>query len=110
MAKLTIYGHLVRKAPVLIGVFLDKKSMYHQIKDHQSAGACLQNMMLCAYSLGLGTCWLGEILKNEKEVKELLGLTPSEYEMVALLAIGYPNDKSKRTGRKPLSEFLLKEI
>ncbi len=110
LAKLTIYGHLVRKAPVLIGVFLDKKSMYHQIKDHQSAGACLQNMMLCAYSLGLGTCWLGEILKNEKEVKELLGLTPSEYEMVALLAIGYPNDKSKRTGRKPLSEFLLKEI
>lgn len=84
--------------------------MYHQIKDHQSAGACLQNMMLAAHSLGLGTCWLGEILKNEEKVKEVLGLAKEAYEMCALLAVGYPADKSKRTGRHPLSTFILKEM
>lgn len=110
LSKLTIYKELVRRAPVLIGVFLEKRAMYHQIKDHQSAGACLQNMMLAAYGLGLGSCWLGEILKNEDKVKEVLGLPPDEYEMVALLSVGYPDDKSKRAGRNPLSTFILKEL
>ncbi len=110
LSKLTIYKELVRRAPVLIGVFLEKRAMYHQIKDHQSAGACLQNMMLAAYSLGLGTCWLGEILKNEDKVKEILGLPSDEYEMVALLSVGYPDDKSKRAGRNPLETFILKEL
>ncbi|MGB9762203.1 MAG: nitroreductase family protein [Caldimicrobium sp.] len=110
LSKLTIYKELVRRAPVLIGVFLEKKAMYHQIKDHQSAGACLQNMMLAAYALGLGTCWLGEILKNEDKVKEILGLPPQEYEMVALLSVGYSDDKSKRAERNPLSTFILKEL
>lgn len=110
LANLSIYSQMIKKAPVLIGVFLEKKSMYHQIKDHQSAGACLQNMMLAAHSLGLGTCWLGEILKNEDKVKEILGLPIEEYEMCALLAVGYPNDKSKRTGRNPLSSFILREV
>lgn len=110
ISKLTIYSGLVKRAPVLIGVFLEKKAMYHQIKDHQSAGACLQNMMLAAYSLGLGTCWLGEIVKNEEKVKALLELPQEEYELCAFLALGFPNDKSKRAGRKPLSTFILKEL
>lgn len=110
LSKLSIYSQLIKRAPVLIGVFLEKKSMYHQIKDHQSAGACIQNMMLAAHSLGLGTCWLGEILKNENKVKEILGLPIDEYEMCALLAVGYPDDKSKRAGRNPLHTFILKEV
>ncbi|MCS7199190.1 MAG: nitroreductase [Caldimicrobium sp.] len=110
LSKLTIYSGLVKRAPVLIGVFLDKRAMYHQIKDHQSAGACLQNMMLIAHSLGLGTCWLGEILKNEAKVLEILELPSEEYELCAFLAVGYPNDKSKRAGRNPLHTFILKEL
>lgn len=66
-------------------------------------------MMLMAYALGLGTCWLGEILKNEDKVKEALGLPVSDFEMVAMLALGYPDDKSKRTERFPLETFVLKE-
>ncbi len=110
ISELTKYKEIVENAPVLIGVFLHKKTMYHQIKDHQSAGACIQNMLLSAYALGLGTCWLGEILKNEDKVKEVLGLPKDEYEMCALIAIGYPNDKSKRKGRYPLEHFVIKEV
>ncbi len=110
LSKLSHYSQMIKKAPVLIGVFLEKKAMYHQIKDHQSAGACIQNIMLAAHSLGLGTCWIGEILRNEDRVKEILGLHKEEYEMCALLAVGYPDDKSKRAGRNPLSTFILKEM
>ncbi len=110
LAELTRYREVILGAKVLIAVFLDKKVMYHQIKDHQSAGACLQNMLLSAHALGLGACWLGEILKNEDKVKEVLGLNPEDYEMCALLSLGYPNDKSQRKGRHPLEHFILKEI
>jgi nitroreductase len=110
LAELTKYKDIVKNAPVLIGVFLEKEAMYHQIKDHQSAGACIQNMLLAAHALGLGSCWLGEILKNEEKVKEVLGLPTDKYEMCALISIGYPEDPSKRKGRYPLEHFLLKNL
>ncbi len=110
LASLTRYKEIVKNAPVLIALFLERDKMYHQIKDHQSGGACLQNMMLMATALGLGTCWLGEILKNEEKVKEILGLEKDKYELVAILAVGYPDDSSPRKGRNPLESFILKQI
>ncbi|QJA06611.1 nitroreductase family protein [Thermosulfurimonas marina] len=109
LAELTRYGEIIRRAPVVIAVFLDQAVMYHQIKDHQSAGACLQNMLLAAHALGLGGVWLGEILKNADRVREVLGL-PEGLELAAVVALGYPNDRRKRAGRKPLETFILKEI
>ncbi|MCS7279486.1 MAG: nitroreductase family protein [Thermodesulfobacteriaceae bacterium] len=110
LSELTKYKHLILEAPVLIGVFLDKDKMYHQIKDHQSAGACIQNILLSAHALGLGTCWIGEILKNEEKVKEVLELPSSKYELCAIVAVGYPDDPSERAQRAPLKNFILKEF
>ncbi|RUM89384.1 MAG: nitroreductase family protein [Thermodesulfatator sp.] len=109
LAQLTRYGEIIRRAPVVISVFLDKAVMYHQIKDHQSAGACLQNILLAAHALGLGGVWLGEILKNADRVREVLEL-PEGLELAAVVALGYPHDRRKRAGRKPLETFILKEI
>ncbi|QER41446.1 nitroreductase family protein [Thermodesulfobacterium sp. TA1] len=110
LAELTRYQEIVKRAPVLIGVFLDREKMYHQIKDHQSAGACIQNILLAAHASGLGACWLGEILKNEEKVKEVLSLPKDKYELSAFIALGYPNDQSQRTSRHPLESFILKEL
>ncbi|NPA40046.1 MAG: nitroreductase family protein [Thermodesulfobacteria bacterium] len=110
LAKLTKYSHIVEGASCLIVVLLDKSVMYHQIKDHQSAGACIQNILLGAWALGIGSCWLGEILKREKEVKETLGLDPDAYELSAVIALGYPDDDSPRKGRHPLNHFILKKF
>ncbi|WP_028841760.1 nitroreductase family protein [Thermodesulfobacterium hveragerdense] len=110
LAALTRYHEIVKKASVLIGVFLDKDRMYHQIKDHQSAGACIQNILLAAHASGLGACWLGEILKNEEKVKEVLSLPKEKYELAAFIALGYPDDQSKRASRQPLENFIIKEI
>ncbi|MDY7002349.1 MAG: nitroreductase family protein, partial [Thermodesulfobacteriota bacterium] len=105
----TKYAHIVKAARTLIAVFLEKRAMYHSMKDHQSAGACIQNMLLAAHALGLGAVWLGEIVGREAEVLEVLGLNQDAYQFMAVLALGraaHPGASS----RKPLSELLLEEI
>lgn len=60
----------------------------------QDLGACTQNMMLMATSMGLGTCWLG-IHHNEvveEKINRLLQI-PSNQTVFALLSIGYSDEK-----------------
>ncbi len=108
ISELTKYQRIIEDAPVIIGVFLDNDSLYHREKDIQSVGAALQNMLLMAHSLGLGAVWLGEILKNGAQLCKLLEL-PDRYELMAVIATGYPavDLKSKETTRKPLDELVL---
>ncbi|MGA1874412.1 MAG: nitroreductase family protein [bacterium] len=108
LAELTKYGQIIRMAPACIGVFLDKRDMYHEIKDYQAVGACLQNMLLAAHALGLGAVWLGEIMKHGDRIRELLGL-PQELEFMAVIAVGHPQSRNQVSSRKGLPELFLKE-
>ncbi len=103
---LTHYGEVISKSRVLIPVFIDKKAMYNQVKDHQAIGACIQNMLLAAHSMGLGAVWLGEILKSADEVRELLCLS-SDLELMAVVAMGYPAHKKQASTRKPLEQVMV---
>ncbi len=109
LAKLTRYSHIIEKAAACIIVFIDRGAMYHEVKDHQSMGACHQNMLLAAHAMGLGAVWLGEILKSSREVRELCGLTDA-MELMAVIALGHPAGKGGRADRKPVDEVLLKEL
>jgi nitroreductase len=109
LAELTKYSHIIESAPACIAVFVDKEAMYHEVKDHQSMGACIQNLLLAAHGMGLGGVWLGEILKSAKEVRELAGLA-EQYELMAVVALGYPAGKGGKADRRPVEEVLLKEI
>ncbi|MDL1956981.1 MAG: nitroreductase family protein, partial [Candidatus Desulfofervidus auxilii] len=51
IAVQTKYGGIVKQAPVIIAVFVDKNAMYHEVKDHQAMGACIQNMLLAIHAL-----------------------------------------------------------
>lgn len=109
LATQTKYGHIIKAAPAVIVVYLDREVMYHEIKDHQAAGACMQNMLLAAESLGLGAVWLGQILQNKKEVNRVLGLS-GQYELAAVMAVGRPQHRQQQSQRRPLAEFILKEL
>ncbi|OGW36239.1 MAG: nitroreductase [Nitrospirae bacterium GWC2_56_14] len=109
LAKLTKYGHVIEKAPACIAVFIERKAMYHEVKDHQSMGACLQNMLLAAHGMGLGAVWLGEILKSAEEARKLLGV-PETMELMAVVAIGHPDGKGGTSSRKGVKDVLLKEL
>jgi nitroreductase len=50
----------------------------------------VENMVLTATNEGLGTCCVGSF--NEKEVKAIVNV-PENFEVVLLLAVGYPREK-----------------
>jgi nitroreductase len=106
LSQLTRYSNIVRDAKVLIPVFLNIGESYHRVKDAQAVGACLQNMLLEAHALGLGAVWLGEIIKNDKEIRQILGLG-DDLELMAVLAIGYPAEKPGEGKRKELKDLIV---
>ena len=109
LARLTHYAHIVEAAPALIAVYLDQEKMYDSVKDHQAAGACIQNMLLAAHELGLGAVWLGQILKNKRQVNEVLQLN-DQYDLMAVVALGYPLHRNQQSRRLPLADFILHEF
>lgn len=108
LAECTRYGHIIINAPALIVVFVDKDAMYNATKDHQSMGACLQNMLLATHSLGYGGVWLGEILKNAAKVNEILGLEEN-LDLMAVIALGAPKNRDQKSMRKNISELVILE-
>lgn len=108
IAELTRYGTIIKNAPVIIGVFLDREVSYDYVKDCQAVGACIQNMLLAAHELGLGAVWLGEILKNKDKIRDILGLKES-LELMAVVAIGYPAHRNQSSERKSLEELIVFE-
>jgi nitroreductase len=108
ISELTHYSWVVKAAPVLICVFMDLDASYHRGKDLMAMGACHENMLLAAHSLGLGGVWLGEILKRKDEVRKILR-APATWELTAVLAIGHPSPKERKSKRRPISEVAHKE-
>ena len=106
LAGCTKYAAIVRAAAVLVAVFLDRGAMYNELKDHQTAGACIQNMLLAAHAQGLGAVWLGEIVNQSSQVVDALGLDPEALEFMALLAVGRPAHPGA-SSRKSLDELML---
>ena len=109
LENLTKYAHIVRAAPVLIVVLLARDAMYNLVKDCQGAGACIQNMLLCAHDIGLGAVWLGEILNSAGPVLDALGLSQDDFELMAVICMGHPAQEGA-SARKPLAELLLEPL
>lgn len=69
----------------------------------QDTAAATENILLVAYVLGLGTCWIGAF--EEDKVKEILEL-PLEVRPVAIIPIGYPAEKLSPPPRRSLDEII----
>ncbi len=53
-----------------------------------------QNMVVAAESLGLGSCYIGDILENCEKHRKMLNL-PLHTVPICMLVIGYPTEKQK---------------
>ena len=60
-------------------------------------------MILQAYELGLGTCWIGAF--EEDEAKKILSI-PEHVRVVAMTPLEYPNQPSSRKFRKSLDQIV----
>ncbi len=106
------YGKFIAESPVVIvGCGNKKVSPKWHVVDTTIA---LEHLVLAATALELGTCWIGSF--DNDDLREMLML-PQEYEIVALIALGYPREKTKpmadnlRVGRprKKLEEIVSRE-
>jgi nitroreductase len=107
VAEKTKYRKVLEHAPLQIAVFLDQILSYDRTKDIQGIGACMQNMLLAAHSLGLGTVWMGEILNRREEVEGLLAV-PASFELMGVVAVGHPYRKPADSDRRSLEELIFK--
>ncbi len=69
----------------------------------QDTAAAIQNMLLAAYALGYGTCWVGAF--DEESVRRILEI-PREVRPVAIIPIGVPDEKPRPPPRRPLEEVV----
>jgi nitroreductase len=106
ISKLTIYDSFVKTADCLILVFLNKSESYNYIKDVQGIGACIQNMLLTIIDLGLGACWIGEILNRDLYVREILKLEKN-FDLMAVISIGYCDGETKQRKKKELKDCII---
>ncbi len=101
----------IKEAPVVIVVCSDLEEIEAHYGERgrkmyafQDTAAAIENLLLSATALGLGSCWVGAF--DEKEITGALGLLPS-LKPVALIPIGYPAEKAKPRLRKSLKEVIV---
>jgi len=98
LGALSETGHYIKDAPFAVAMLIDKSYAQHAMDSIR----CLQGMMIAAWGLGLGSCYVGVI--DREEAKKLLR-APVELGLVTIVPFGYPTKKFKgRKDRKPLEE------
>ncbi len=69
----------------------------------QSVGAAIQNMLLAAAELGLGSLWIADIWDAYPEVNAWLD---TDYQLVSAVAFGYSDAPPAVPPRKPMEEVV----
>jgi nitroreductase len=77
-------------APVVIVALVKADPLPNFRKaDLESASAAMENLLLAATALGLGTCWMTGPLRDEENLRRILAI-PADREIVAITPLGYP--------------------
>jgi nitroreductase len=88
-------------AQVYVLVFLQKDYVDEEFAVIQSAAAAIENMILTAYSKGIGSCWLTAPLHAEDEIRK--EFAPNKGRLVAAVTLGYseiiPNAPKRKKDR-----------
>lgn len=72
----------------------------------QDTAAATENLLLAAYALGLGTCWIGAF--REDAARRVLNV-PSHLRPVAIIPVGIPSESPSPRRRRPLAEIIHRE-
>jgi len=101
-------ARIMEQAPVTIFVFNTNEELLElertrvsNVVDVQSIGAAIQNMLLAACELGLGTLWICDVFYAYQELASWLGET---HQMIAAVSLGYPDEHPAARPRKSVNE------
>lgn len=73
----------------------------------EDAVIAAQNAVVAAESLGIGSCYIGDVMENAEDMRELLELPEYVYP-ACMLVFGYPTEQQKQ--RKKPERFRLSDI
>ena len=94
-------GKFFAEAPAAIITFCKDTKYYLE-----DGCAAVENMLLGAAALGLGTCWVaGDKKEYADEIARHFGL-PAEYKLINLMAVGYAADAASQPPKRPLAQAL----
>jgi len=113
LAKAALNQTFIFEAPVAIVVCANEARSRRYYGERgaklyciQDTAAAIQNLLLSAYALGLGACWVGAF--NEVEVAKIIG-ADGNVRPIAIIPIGFPLEKPYPPSRRSLKEIIHKE-
>ena len=86
LTKYCISGSFINQVGFAVAILTDSESKWCDIDGTRA----VQNMVLTAWSLDLGSCWIGRI--DEKGLKNFLNI-PDRWKVLTVLPFGYFNRK-----------------
>ena len=105
MSKYCISGSFISQVSFAVVVLTDPNSKWQQIDTTRAA----QNMVLTAWSLDLGSCWIGRL--DKKGIKNYLNI-PDKWDILTVLPFGYFNKRivpATKLRKSPREAFHLNE-
>lgn len=101
IADLTDWGKFIAQSGACVAVY--SKAVKHYLED---ASAAIENILVAAYALGLGTCWVAGYGKDYGEpIGNMLGV-PEGRKLVGLISLGYPAERPGAKDKRELSDVL----
>ena len=101
ISESAIYGSFIKRAPLAIAIVgrVDENPNWYV----QDTSLASMNMMLMAWSLNIGTCWIGSM--DREKAKKILGIGQEDF-LLTVLPMGYIRGKIPQpTLRKDLKEI-----
>jgi len=69
----------------------------------QNASAAVQNILLAAHEIGLGTCWISGF---DQEQIDNIFKTDGKARVEAIITVGFPSDKPDKKEEEPITQLL----
>lgn len=97
---------IIKESPVLIVIYLTEYSVENYLYDILSIGGAVENILLRATDMNLGSLWIGNTSLVEEELKEILD---TDLRVISTVAIGYKNQDPHARPRKKLAEVIVQK-
>ena len=106
-------ARIMEQAPVTVFIFNPHgihpwltrsiEQMFSDVVNIQSVGAAIQNMLLAAQNLGIGSLWICDVFYAYEELCDWLG---EKSQMIAAVCLGYADESPDARPRKPIPEVV----
>lgn len=97
-------GELIRHGSELFKVDREAAQDFFRTMEIQSSAAAVENLLLAATSLGIGSVWLGILFLMKKDVLNFLDEPAGEF--MAVVPLGYPAKTTEGPKKRPLEALI----